>query len=292
MGKFGLHPEKTLMGVPTKLLVWIWRNDVFDAVVKRWILPNLPPEVLLKLAVSTGSALDEDLDLLPLLCKKDRASVDVGAHFGLYTHHMSRHSKCVYAFEPMARYAASLRRSFSKNVVVENAGLSNSSGKRTLRTPANNRTMATMEEKNALPYALKDTKILEEEIVVKRLDDCGIADIGFIKVDAEGHELEVLQGASATLKKDSPALLIELVDSLRPNTIRDVNEFLKSHGYQGYSLRERVLYPIEKFDPEQLQKQENVSTYGRRGVYFSNFVFVRPEGKAGLKDYLDPGSTA
>ncbi|MQC25239.1 MAG: FkbM family methyltransferase, partial [Chloroflexi bacterium] len=211
---------------------------------------------------------------------------------GLYTHHMSRHSKFVYAFEPMARYVASLRRSFLKNVIVEAVGLSNSSGRRTLRTPPNNRTMATMEEKNTLPYALSGSKILEEEITVKRLDDCGIQDIGFIKVDAEGHELEVLQGASATLKRDAPALLIELVDSLRPNSIRDVTAFLKEHGYQGFSLRDSVLYPIATFDPAQLQKQENLSTYGRRGVYYSNFVFIRPEHMAGLKDYLDPGSTA
>ena len=46
---------------------------------------------------------------------------------------------------------------------------------------------------------------------MKRLDDIKIKnDIGFIKIDVEGHEKNVIQGGLDTIKKNKPVLLIEI----------------------------------------------------------------------------------
>jgi FkbM family methyltransferase len=46
-------------------------------------------------------------------------------------------------------------------------------------------------------------------IPVAKLDSLDIKDIMLIKVDVEGHEIEVLKGADGTLKKYSPLILLE-----------------------------------------------------------------------------------
>jgi hypothetical protein len=58
--------------------------------------------------------------------------------------------------------------------------------------------------------------------------------LSLIKLDVDGHELDVLQGASHTLSTDHPVVIIELA----PYTIEErgqdpyaVIELLKSHGY-------------------------------------------------------------
>lgn len=276
-----------LNSVATRLVNWLWNSKLFDLIVKKWVLGTLPPEIQLRLAILTGSSLDPDLGFLQNLCSAEKVSVDVGAHFGLYSYYMAKYSSCVYSFEPMARYAKALRRAnFPGRVIVDASALSNTTGKRTLRTPAKNHTMATLEEKNLLVSALPHAQILEECVKVKRLDDCNIIGIGFIKIDAEGHELEVLQGACETLDRDSPTLLLELVDYQRPNTIQEVNQFLTLRGYKGFSLQNNRLFPIENFDPLLFQKLDNVSSYGRRGEFFSNFVFIKMGQISSVENYL------
>uniref|UniRef100_UPI001916C781 FkbM family methyltransferase n=1 Tax=Mycobacterium paraintracellulare TaxID=1138383 RepID=UPI001916C781 len=47
------------------------------------------------------------------------------------------------------------------------------------------------------------------DVPVKRLDDLHLDDIGLIKIDVEGHELAVLRGATQTLTRNRPAIVVE-----------------------------------------------------------------------------------
>jgi FkbM family methyltransferase len=49
-------------------------------------------------------------------------------------------------------------------------------------------------------------------VVIRRLDDYNFENIDFIKIDVEGFELEVLNGAQETIKDSRPILLIEVFD--------------------------------------------------------------------------------
>lgn len=62
-----------------------------------------------------------------------------------------------------------------------------------------------------------------------RLDDIRIPEhIDFIKIDVEGYEEMVLQGAADTLRRNHPVLMIEIFDE---NYSR-VNTYLYSIGYR------------------------------------------------------------
>lgn len=61
-------------------------------------------------------------------------------------------------------------------------------------------------------YSNQNYKIKKDtpgDLVVTKLDSLNIDNVMLIKIDVEGHELEVLQGAISTLEKFKPVILLE-----------------------------------------------------------------------------------
>jgi FkbM family methyltransferase len=76
-------------------------------------------------------------------------------------------------------------------------------------------------------------------IPMKRLDDCGTERVDLIKVDVEGYELQVLQGAAQLLGRDKPVVVCELNDELLRRfgtTSAQVFAFMGSMGYEKSAL--------------------------------------------------------
>jgi len=57
---------------------------------------------------------------------------------------------------------------------------------------------------------LTDIQLKSIEVNVKKIDDYNFLDIGFIKVDCQNHEKEVVEGGIETIDKYSPVLCLEL----------------------------------------------------------------------------------
>src|SRR5262249_20015555 len=72
--------------------------------------------------------------------------------------------------------------------------------------------------------------------------------VAFVKCDVEGHELAVLRGAVALLRRDHPVILVEIEQRHQKEDIRDTFEHLIRLGYAGYALRADGPAPIDKFD--------------------------------------------
>jgi FkbM family methyltransferase len=68
-----------------------------------------------------------------------------------------------------------------------------------------------------------------EEVACTRLDtfdaETGLGKVSLLKVDVEGHELAVLDGAACLLARDRPALVVEL------NDVAGLRAFAAIHGY-------------------------------------------------------------
>jgi hypothetical protein len=71
----------------------------------------------------------------------------------------------------------------------------------------------------------------EIEVETRRIDDYDFPDVGFIKIDVEGHELAVLAGAEATVTRHKPTLLVECNDEHQPDAVVRLGAWLDGHGY-------------------------------------------------------------
>jgi FkbM family methyltransferase len=178
----------------------------------------------------------------------ERSRVDAGANFGVYTWHLARHYGCCYAFEPIPRLAAVLRRGFrgrGTQIIVQEIALSDRYAHTVLRVPLRALGWSTIEPHNRLTRTGHSVaEILEIEVECKPLDHYGLEDVGFLKIDVEGHELAVLRGAAETIAHSCPAILVEAEERHRPGTVTAVHEYLRLFGYRRMILRQGRLMEL------------------------------------------------
>ena len=212
---------------------------------------------------------EAELDYLSRIVPRARQSVDVGANLGVYSRALSKLTPIVHAFEPNRELARLLRRTLPRNVIVHEQALSSRTGAGTLRTPVVNGRpvfgLASLEEHVAYPGADQNA------VAVAKLDDVLDGDIGFIKIDVEGHELSVLEGARSLLERCRPVLLIECEERHNPGGPAALFRHLKKAGYIGRFLREGIICDIGEFSLTRDQVGDAGATY----IY--NFFFF-PDG--------------
>lgn len=255
------------------------RHDV-EARAKRVLLRHAPM-ALWHWRVWRGEGLDEEeLTQLHRLVDPARPAVDVGASVGWFSFHLLRHAPFVYAFEPNPRLARQLAYELrTQPIRVEQVALSDRLELATLRVPRDVHQRASVDVENRLD----DVTDLEAiEVVLRTLDSYALDDVGFIKVDVEGHELAALRGAERTLRRCRPLLLVEVEDRHRPDAVATVRSFAESLGYQGWFFVDGALTPIDRFDVARHQDPRNLSGGRKLGTYVNNFVYALPEHHARL----------
>ena len=195
---------------------------------------------------------EREMELLDLLCDRNRPSIDIGAKVGMYTYRIRRHSSEVIAFEPIPMFNRILRAVFEgKRGRVEPYAVSDRRGTATLRLPYSHEGKprfgySTIDPANRFPPDMIG-RADELEVETRRIDDYDFPDIGFIKIDVEGHELAVLAGAEGTLARHKPNLLIECNDEHQPDAVKKLGASLDVHGYSAVFLDGQQLRPVDEY---------------------------------------------
>ena len=222
---------------------------------------------------------ERELSYLDKLVPADAVTVDVGANCGLYTRRLARLSKQVHAFEPSHQMARLLRRTSASNVSVHEIALSDHAGEADLFIP---------ESENGLVHGLASLEprmnsptehVVAAHVPIARLDTVVRQDVAFVKIDVEGHELNVLNGASGLLERSQPVFLVEAEDRHRAEATRSVFEFFGDRSYRGYFLRDDDVIPVDEFRAEDLQDEAALEPDGGRKAgqcYVNNFFFFPP----------------
>jgi FkbM family methyltransferase len=230
---------------------------------------------------------EDELRIAPLLCDLSKISVDIGSSLGPYAVNICNYSANCIAFEPRPVQAARIREMAAAaglRIEVEAVALSDSAGLARLRILTEDPGRSTIESANALedPEGSPQTSI---RIPKMRLDDYELPEVGFIKIDVEGHELAVLQGAQKTIRASMPNLLVEIEERHRPGAISEVSAFLTDLGYEGFFILDGEVVPLARFDESVHQDPANIGSWkgdwARHGVYVNNFLFL-PACRCGL----------
>ncbi len=185
---------------------------------------------------------EPELHVLPFLVDPKRASVDVGANRGSYTYFLSRLTKHVYAYEPNPAMRQLLQRASGDKVTVSDVALSDRSGQAEFAVPKTARSFGN----NAGSLEIDQLETSNAELVrftvpTRRLDDENLENVGFLKIDVEGHEREVLQGAQELIARDRPVLLMEIMESLTGEAADENIRFVERMGYQCFVLVDKRL---------------------------------------------------
>jgi FkbM family methyltransferase len=177
----------------------------------------------------TGRAIDHDeIDMLRQvlgLLEGPHNVIDIGANFGVYSIALADLAAKVHAFEPQRivcnMLAGSIALNGLDNVFAHNVALGNREDSIELpqydyNAPLNfgsiefggAQTEALSQERGADPARV-------EYVRLAKLDSFGFSNVTMMKIDAEGMELAVLEGASETIAANRPVMYIEFVKSDR-----------------------------------------------------------------------------
>ena len=228
------------------------------------------------------------------LVHKGDTVVDVGAAWGLYSWRLAElvgRSGHVYLFEPHPVHVRCLESLCGScpNLTIYSLALSDRAGQSTLYVPIRRGWPSYTRAALAIAPELSTTPHVSVEVRLERLDrllGSAASPISFIKCDVEGHELAVLRGADATLRRWKPTLLVEVEQRHQNSPIQETFDHLQALGYVGYAIRSTGIRPLAEFDIY----RDQVSQLGWRGkappTYVHDFLFVQPD--LGVKHLLAP----
>ncbi|MFJ1971110.1 FkbM family methyltransferase [Streptomyces sp. NPDC087903] len=242
----------------------------------------LPNRLVAAAAVAVYPRFEPELARLADLCPADcGTAVDVGGWYGPWTRRLSARARRVVTVEPVPHLARLLTAGAPANVRVIQAAAADRPGTARLWLPpgdAGDRGVSSLVRRDIHAHALQVPRVT--------LDDLGLRDVGFIKIDVDGSELAVLRGARALLARDRPALFVELEARIQP--IAPVVTHLALLGYAGWVLPGDTWVPLARFPLEAHQaRTAHVASAGllRRVLPFRsrpryvNSVLFLPDGR-------------
>jgi FkbM family methyltransferase len=215
--------------------------------------------------------------------------LDVGANLGTFCYTVQRANRSVrlIAFEPIPALAARLRTLFRDIDVIELA-LSDRRAVEVFRIPyiegrrcATRGSLEPMVDSSTWRQIQVRTDLLDHVVPTMGLDR-----LDLVKIDVEGHELQVIRGAEQTLRRLRPILLVEIEQRHHGReAAAEIMSYIERLGYSGFFLNRESLEfdSIRGFDPEAHQRPEDMTTHR----YVNNFLFLSTDTDSGaLREQL------
>lgn len=137
------------------------------------------------------------------LLKNHRRAIDIGANVGLWSRFLVKDFQTVEAFEPVGLYADC----FEKNVTGANL-YKIALGNETKRISMARKDGGACGD-TAPATGAEDETVIASRVQMRPLDYYDFDEVDLMKVDCEGFELFVLEGARETILRNKPIIVVE-----------------------------------------------------------------------------------
>jgi len=251
---------------PLLVKVMIKMRNQANKVIAYSFAPNHDPD-------KNGEA-----NLLSFVSKRLSTVIDVGANKGDWSTEVEKcapNVQAVYMFEPGNIAFEQLEIRFANNPKFKpvNKGVSNVVGDFTFYEGPNGAEHSSFVEVESLPTFGKRKPVTTIDTFSKEM---GIEQIDYLKIDVEGWDYNVIEGAEQMLaEKRILFLQFEYGENWRHsgNTLTSTIAFLKRHQYKVYSIRKTGIY---SFDQE----------YYMEFFGYSNFLAIHTDSTPSIKSII------
>ena len=205
--------------------------------VKGWYLPDT--DTHFEHYIKDGGYQTVHRDTILKYVKENRPNlkncIDVGSHVGFWSKDFTKLFTHTFAFDPIPQ----VRECYIKNITNSNYTL----------YPYG---LGKENKKISVLYSPKETGNTHAsdkgnlEIEVKTIDGFNLPNIDYIKIDAEGYEIEVVEGAKELIERCKPFIHIEAKKKVMVKqniTMNAIEELFKRINYkQVLSVKSELLY--------------------------------------------------
>lgn len=193
--------------------------------------------------------------LIKMLFPRNGTFIDIGANYGVFSLHAAScggdNSK-VYIFEPQPRLVEALKRSKAINrfnsITIFDTALSNKEGNMDFYIP-NSSGSGSLFKDYVVDHSRYKKIMVKMSTLDKVLEKKKISRIDLIKMDAEGGEYNVIQGAQKILTTYQPFILFEMdpfAQKSAGNEQENIYQILESFGYQNFYCAIDIFHGVKR----------------------------------------------
>lgn len=159
-------------------------------------------------------------------------AIDIGANIGNHSVFFSDYFKKVKSFEPNYRtyQVLEVNSKLADNIETFNFGISDIEQSLILNTDKNNVGGSFLSSIIENHNSTNTVKLFKLDSLLNKNDE-----VKLMKIDVEGHEVNVLKGAVEIINKWNPLILFELNISAFNNGVSQEIEILKQYGYKKFA---------------------------------------------------------
>jgi FkbM family methyltransferase len=202
------------------------------------LLMLVPPSIYYRRRIENEIRTGEpELAILAELMPNGGTAIDVGANQGFFAFALSEVADRVVSFEANPDYARFAKWMLRGRAEVHEVAISDQPGRATFYVPLSDDGMVLHFAGNLKQTHSQFKNQKTYDVELRTLDSFAISNVRFIKVDVEGSEREVLDGAKGIIARDRPGLLLELLSGTHADPASYASDICETFGYDAFVVQ-------------------------------------------------------
>ena len=233
--------------------------------------------------------IENELLLIQYLMDSESTFIDVGANLGQYIFKAEGivPRSNIFAFEPHPALNKRLSKLFS-GIQLSQHALSDSEGNTQFKIPYfNNREIHTRGTLKTEHVEIDETNSVLIDVHISTLnkfaENSKINKISLVKIDVEGAEFDVINGANEMIEKFRPVFIIEIEQRHHKTSILEFIMNLEKTGHYTCCYFDTIDQQLKTdIKDKKIEEIQSLDNHGKNRLFINNFIFI-PKKEAAKK---------